>query len=519
MHCVKHVLNNIKRYMMHICISFCCRNYRTGGGGGGGGYIPNSVYSTRTSYRDQMYPTYSTKEQSGSQSDYENSTRSAPPPSNRHVSRIDRENQRNDVHNLYNVNSNKMACYESGDELKSPASEDYDSYCSDNEHAMWKYGPDGSYQGDGHQPRGYGSLDRNTHPRDMLSELSPSKFGSKRESHSDYRDSPYQAIEMPPLPRNMAEPLREVPSNGHLHNYDGSVPGEVPGTPADNSSHNTSIPYIDCSQSSISVTSSNVGAQWYDPKDPGRGGTQFESPPPAPFVRQEVQSYNDSGYRGYEQTPSRGVESHQTGQNATQPKMTVTKYQSYVEVSKPFEMSDFYKYSERLRRQRVQESPPSSVGSGSTPQSPHHAVPLSHSSSTRTTHGQTGQGAGRPQYHSPGQTPHSGGSGCTSSSSSRSRPSSPYSQHTYPPNDSTTYSKHSSPYPATVAPSSGGAQSSLVQTTYPAHVHVAQQQSTPYQSHSPKHMAYQPPKPMACQPVRESPAHNSANKSLTHRQV
>ena len=44
-----------------------------------------------------------------------------------------------------------------------------------------------------------------------------------------------------------------------------------------------------------------------------------------------------------------------TGQQ--QQNMTVTKYQNYVEVSKPFEMADFYKYSEKLRRQRVGDSP------------------------------------------------------------------------------------------------------------------------------------------------------------------
>lgn len=32
---------------------------------------------------------------------------------------------------------------------------------------------------------------------------------------------------------------------------------------------------------------------------------------------------------------------------------TVQKYHNYIEISKPFEMSDFYKYSERLRRQRL----------------------------------------------------------------------------------------------------------------------------------------------------------------------
>ncbi|KAK2163132.1 hypothetical protein LSH36_85g07063 [Paralvinella palmiformis] len=478
------------------------RHYR---GGGGGGYIPNSVYSTRTSYRKQMYPTYSTKDQPSCQSDYENSARSATQMSNRHVSRIDRENCRNDAQNLYNVNTNKMTCYDSADELKSPASEDYDSYCSDSEQVRWRLGADGSYLPD--QPRGYGSLDRKANARElMLSELRPSKFGSKRESHSDYRDSPYQIADAPQT-ANIGDPRRDVISGGHLQKYDPSVSEEALSQAGDNALHNTSIPYIDCSQSSISMASSGTGAPWYDTRE----GGQYVPPAPTSFVRQEVQNY-EHGYHGYEPLSSRGTDSpFQAPLPNQHNQMTVMKYQNYVEVSKPFQMSDYFKYSERLRRQRVQESPPTSVCGGPTSQSPHHQPPhlaqSSSSSSSSPHHPDPSQpGQGRVQYHGQNQASHSGSP--APFSSSRSRPSSPFAQPAYAQNEHLAYGKQPSPY----------SQGSFVQTSYSPH--IASQQSSPYQQHSPKHVAYQPPKPMTCQLVRDSPSHGvTTNKTVTHRQV
>ena len=458
-----------------------------------------------------MYPTYSTKEQPGSQSDYENSSRSATQTSNRHVSCIDRENSRNDAQNLYNVNTNKMACYDSADELKSPASEDYDSYCSDSEQGRWRLGADGSYLPD--QPRGYGSLDRKTNTRDlMLPELRPSKFGSKRESHSDYRDSPYQIVDgPPPQSQGIADSRRDVITGGHLQKYDVPVSEELT-SQGDNTSHNTSIPYIDCSQSSISMASSGTGAPWYDNKDTG----QYVPPPQTSFVHQEVQHY-EHGYHGYEPVPSRGSDMpYQAPLPNHQKQMTVTKYQNYVEVSKPFEMSDYFKYSERLRRQRVQDSPPMSVCSGPTSQSPHRQPHLGHpppssSSSSSPHHPESQLSQGQVQYHGQNQAPHSGSP--APYSSSRSRPSSPFLQPAYTQNEHVTYGKQPSPY---CCPTQAGSQSNFIQTSYP---HVTSQQSSPYQQHSPKHVAYQPPKPMTCQLVRDSPSHSATNKTITHRQV
>ena len=47
---------------------------------------------------------------------------------------------------------------------------------------------------------------------------------------------------------------------------------------------------------------------------------------------------------------------------------TVQKYHNYIEISKPFEMSDFYKYSERLRRQRLVGQVVSLGSSSQTPE-------------------------------------------------------------------------------------------------------------------------------------------------------
>ncbi len=443
-----------------------------------GGYVPNSVYSTRTQYRTQMYPTLSNQgtppppspggqassvggSSNGNNSDYENAYTGPSNRKSRFDTRTERENLRNEnVHNLYNVSSTQTARYDSCDELKSPNSEEYDSYGSDLEgRAQWGsgYHDNRGYRGrvpaDSADYTRYGSLERNTKMAAdhslVLTDLSPSKFGSKRESHTDPRDSPYQIVDMPPVRRMEYYP-----------DYGANPP--APTGHSEYATHNSSIHYMDSSQSSAgsSVTSSQQGA-WYEgsvrqqapPSTP-----QFESPP-AMYVQQELQNPPVAG-SGAGGDPG-GYSYPTPSTNSTQPpgtgdSMTVTKYKSYVEVSKPFEMSDFYKYSERLRKQR---------------------------------HVDTSPQPGSPQPYSGGlQTPTSE----DGSVRSNSRPASPFTQ---PPPPSHTHhqpaNQPSSPYHTASGPFGPGNGT----------VHSNYQQ---YNSQSTvQHLPYRAPQAMNCEPVSD----------------
>ncbi|ELT98508.1 hypothetical protein CAPTEDRAFT_207600 [Capitella teleta] len=194
-----------------------------------GGYVPNSVYATRTQYRNQSYPTFSTS----------NATQPAAPIQSPYQ------------HNLYSVQNHISRRYDSTDELLSPS-----------DGGLYRRPPDpNAHQPSPLQHRHGGSVDL------LDVDLSPAKRAESQ------------------------------------------LPGE---TSDDN--------YRTYPGPSRSFTEHNSGnSTWYVP---------------------------DTSYEGMDLS---GVES---------PTSTVTtKYQNYVEVSKPFEMSDFYKYSEKLRRQRVNESP------------------------------------------------------------------------------------------------------------------------------------------------------------------
>lgn len=196
-----------------------------------------------------MYPTYKVSSAASSQSEYDNVDIQPQVP----------------LHNLYNLNSHRTSRYDSCDELKSPPPE----VASPADEA------------------------------DMEA-LTPSRFGSKRESHSDYRDSPYYS----------PEPAGEY-----------GIPAAPSATPLPPGT----IPFIDSSHSSLTSSASSAMAPPY----PYHGPVEPSSHPTSPVY---TPTYN-ANYSG-------GGD------------VSVTKYQNYVEVSKPFEMADVYKYSERRRRQQ-----------------------------------------------------------------------------------------------------------------------------------------------------------------------
>ena len=141
-------------------------------------------------YRNQSFPTFTS--QSSSQSEYYNLNGSA--GQNRH-GRSDQEV----IHNLYN----SVSMYSSTDELKSESYDNCDeSECMgsggrvppkhgsfDSTHEL-RMCEGGCYDDYSSQPCYGGSLERNSSL--CLSNLTPSKFGSKRDSHTDYKDSQRQ---------------------------------------------------------------------------------------------------------------------------------------------------------------------------------------------------------------------------------------------------------------------------------------------------------------------------------------
>ena len=278
-----------------------------------------------------MYPSYTqpTHSSNSSQSEYDNLEGQQHPPA---------------VHNLYNLNTHRTSRYDSCDELKSPASasseeqsEYYDSFIEGRvpvpappAHILQQQ-----------QQQGQDSVNSGQGDQGSLQELTPSRFGSKRESHSDYRDSPYQIVDMPPPPANLQYRDQDLPPPPREAYYDGGgtvghqeygIPSstEVPHQPGN-------IPYIDSSQSSLASS----GSVQY----PYRGQGGYESDPSSPAYPPVTHVPTQSPYEAYPP---------HSGNTPPPPRETVsvTKYQNYVEVSKPFEMADAYKYSERRRKQQ-----------------------------------------------------------------------------------------------------------------------------------------------------------------------
>ena len=362
--------------------------------------MPNAVYTTQ--YRKQMYPyKQPTHSSNSSQSEYDNIMAGQPAP-----------------HNLYNINTNRTSRYDSNDDiLKSPETdgEGYDSFeqhssgagrpslakHSSLEGAVYKQDPVPEVYG----VSGYSSLERNTSRtsqvvEDELNELTPSRFGSKRESHSDYRDSHYQIVDMPPPPSHLQYPgeFPPPPKEAYSRGYGGEEGGgdsghKEYGISSTSGGGSGNIPYIDSSQSSLTSSASSVPPYPYTGRyDGGAGQQPQQPPPPQPQQQQHQQSPYDS--TGYPSSPQ-GTYSDSTPSPGS---VSVTKYQNYVEVSKPFEMADVYKYSERRRRQRVSDQGPSSPGSrGQSPYMP------------RATHFNTQQQPSRSRPGSPGgHTPEGG---------------------------------------------------------------------------------------------------------------
>lgn len=182
--------------------------------------------------------------------------------------------------------------------------------------------------------------------------------------------------------------------------------------------------------------------------------------------------------------PSAREQSPIIHRQSPQPEQTnlvnVRLQQAHMEVTKPYETSDFYKYSEKLRRQRKLD---------------HYQKEMLGQSRVALTVSVNPNAL--PYSPNQGQYMHSPSSPYGSSDSGRS--GSAYSSH--------------SPYPAGQSPQShygGGYQN--VNTSPASHP------SSPYKSHgngSSQHSHYQAPMPMSCQAVSESPSNSPRSATGT----
>ncbi|XP_013384701.1 FERM domain-containing protein 4A isoform X7 [Lingula anatina] len=501
------------------------------------GYTPNTVYSTRTHYRTLQYPTFSSRVNSTSSnlSEYDNlsstSTRdSSGGRSARYETNVD-SGRTVPMHNMYNVNTGSTAHaghYQSTDELKGGGEGlygggDNSSVGSDDRGGFpaRHNSLEGTYRrGSKEYPR-YGSLERNVntftrqqqyyldqqqqqqqHQRqeENLPELTPSRFGSKRDSHSDFGDYFERDRPVHNMPHHHHQQHHHHHHQQHKQqHHHSSHPHHQQHQRYSNIEEKSygaaeaSIPYID------SNGHRHEPRQWYETSESppslkhrhhsGSDSPRYESPL-QPNVKHDIMNISRDIQQRLsverEKNPERNENRTNTkgAPESPKPVMTVTKFRPYREVTKPYELSDFYKYSEKLRRQRSNESP-GSQSSGTPPhsgQEPHS--PRSPYLSQRTPHHQGAAAAG--------------GQGATYSEGGYDRP--PLSPASY----------------ETVR--ERGLGSYTVQSHQAPRYHT---QTAGYhsQSSSSRQVQYTAPQPMKCEPVLSPPPDGSNSSSSGARRL
>ena len=222
--------------------------------------------------------------------------------------------------------------------------------------------------------------------------------------------------------------------------------------------------------------------------------------------------------------------------------VTVSRLQPHTEMTKPYELADFYRYSEKLRRQRIIDQyqrqlignmvSPERMSRSSSPQSVDSDGHSSHSGSASSAgHASFSTGASYHPQH-PGRQPQAQPvyNRTTSAPLNNTNPgmkvvsSSPFYHHTsrpLSPLSSSTYDPQTG-IPAAHYPdghvTSSSSSSYTVKSSGP-NIHFAVQSSSSFhiqQVHSTaKHAVYTPPQPMACKPIRKPPS--GAGSDLQNR--
>ncbi|CAL1543087.1 unnamed protein product [Lymnaea stagnalis] len=267
-----------------------------------------------------------------------------------------------------------------------------------------------------------------------------------------------------------------------------------------------------------------------------------ESPRTIPIQRIETPpssasptaQYAQGGFQGGSPASSGPSSPRGPATHATSALVTVTRLQPHTEVTKPYEISDFYRYSEKLRRQRIIDQYQRQligVDRMSRSSSPLSVDSEGHSSRSGSQHSASSGQANQSPAHQP--VPFSSSS---SLKQTAGRPPQPYSRSVSAPLSSMqpTYytqtiispSKHAQPLSPTshLDPSlaypegqmTSSSSSSYTVKTHGPNVQYAMQSSSTYkiqQVHSSaKHSMYQPPQPMTCKPVRTPPTNLNENQ-------
>ena len=504
-----------------------------------GGYTPSSVYSTGTQYRNQRYPTFS--------------SRTGPPPplgGGEYLvsSKFDGSHDSgfSSANNMTQLPaSQRSSQYENGDEVKTPTNHQYENLETEFEHKIKLNQPhtDDAYYGEENSTiiyptQGAGTSNNVQH----LLQLTPSKYGSQRESDVEHAESQDGLV----TPRNSTVDSEPVHSHSSS-NYEPVQWGET----------QTTVP-VQWGETQTTEPSPIIYS-------PHKSFEELENRPNTPSTEH---SYSPRVYE-YQSPNNREVQViHVTGNQLVSDQCqemeppptspipphsrivtTITKIKPQIEVSKPFETSDFFKYSEKLRRARVLENYQRQLigkdrllNLSKLTQQTDSSVNSYYSSSYTSEHSSPSSPAFFPRmqqvtpsspymaYHHPQiQHHHQQSSTPQQQPQPQSAPSSPFPQYWREfEHAGTSFPMQRSSTPGVMGGSSGGGMSSMSSRTITSSYHhsvsssssshiqysSAQGMSRVFRSHqvqTSRHAQYQPPQPMTCEPVavRDMPSPGS----------
>lgn len=485
-----------------------------------GGYTPSSVYSTGTQYRNQRYPTFT--------------NRTGPPPVGGEYlasSKFDGSHDSgfSSSNNMTQLPANQRSSqYENGDEVKTPTNHQYENLETEFEHQMKlnRQHTDDTYYSEENSTNVYtargASISNNMQ---HLLQLTPSKYGSQRESeveHTEVQDG----LVTPCNSTVDAEPVYSHSSS----NYE-PLPvqwGEKQTTEPSPIIYSPHKSFEDLeNRPNTPSTEHSYSPRVYEYQSPNNREVQVIHLTGNQLVSEQCQEMD--------QPPTSPIPPH------SRIVTTITKIKPQIEVSKPFETSDFFKYSEKLRRARMLDSyqrqligddrlvhlsklaqqTDSSVNSYySSSYTSEHSSSSSPVSSFSRIQQVTPSSPYMAYHHSQVQPQHHQSSSPQQQTQPQSTPSSPFSQYwrEFEQHAGTTFPLQRGGTPGVLG--SGSGMSSMSSRTVSSSYHhsisssssssshiqysSAQSVSRVFRSHqvqTSRHTQYQPPQPMTCEPV------------------
>ena len=408
------------------------------------------------------------------------------------------------ANNMYNITTQRTSHYDSADQIRtsnpSVNNGPSENVFNDELNLPSKHGSLERAQRK-HCLQKYNSLERNVksdyskEDGKKVQELKPSRFGSKRMSETEYEQGKVSSTH--------ASSMVEVPVH-HERNHERNQHIDRTAYGNTNQHYGASIsmepsPVVHSpNQERVEATGRSSSPQFYSPR--GYEGS---------YSRSERSVRTPAGY---EHT----VNVQRVESPSTQPTpqastlVTVTRLQPHMEMTKPYELADFYKYSERLRKQRLIDryqkqllgterlsrcSTPSQHSSDN--ESSHSGSAIYPCNSQYPTYGlpqsplyNTPQSPQSPLYGSPqsSQSPLYG----SPQSPSYSMPQPGYSQPGYTQPLSPQGSREESSTYHSVKSHGPGMQYSVQSVSY----------KTQHIQSAPRHTTYQPLQRMTCEPIK-----------------